>query len=98
MGYGGINKQQVTSDKGQVNLNKFALLKIYISSEPFWTTLKLEWLTEVGRPSLDPINTDSKDVDLICKNGPNPFRKIQIKDWELSLTIMLKCTLRSLFL
>ena len=54
---------------------KIPWLKRCTSSRSFWVTLKKEWVADLGLTNLDPRNTNSSQVDSICKNCPNPFWK-----------------------
>ena len=54
---------------------KMSWLKRFTSSRSFWVTLKNEWLADFGLTGLVFRNTNSIQVDLICKNCPNPFWK-----------------------
>ena len=52
---------------------KMSWRKRFFSSNSFWTTLKHEWLYDLGCENLDPRCTDSKVVDLICKKKSKPL-------------------------
>ena len=81
-----------TNNKNGLNLTrisefwtalKITWLKRYTSSRSFWVTLKNEWLSDLSYTNLDPRNTNSIEVDVICKKCPNLFWKSVYKSFRM---------------